>query len=46
MYPLRPRPYRREGIAWLPYAIGAGRPIPAARSWCSPATARWPFLCS
>ena len=25
MYPLRPRPYRREGIAWLPYAIGAGR---------------------
>jgi thiamine pyrophosphate-dependent acetolactate synthase large subunit-like protein len=27
MYPLRPRPYRREGIAWLPYAIGAGRQV-------------------
>jgi thiamine pyrophosphate-dependent acetolactate synthase large subunit-like protein len=28
MYPLRPRPYRRAGIAWLPCAIGAQAAYP------------------
>jgi len=40
MYPLRPVRTAARGSPGCPT-----RSAQAARSWCSPATARWPFLC-